>query len=59
MPEDLLTFGLIPEFIGRLPVVSAVHQLKREDLVQILKETKNALASSTSAPSPTTTSTSS
>jgi ATP-dependent Clp protease ATP-binding subunit ClpX len=43
MPEDLLNFGLIPEFIGRLPVVSAVHQLKREDLVQILTEPKNAL----------------
>ena len=36
MPEDLLSFGLIPEFIGRLPVISAVHQLRREDLVQIL-----------------------
>jgi ATP-dependent Clp protease ATP-binding subunit ClpX len=43
MPEDLLHFGLIPEFIGRLPVVSAVHQLQREDLVQILVEPKNAL----------------
>ena len=43
MPEDLLNFGLIPEFIGRLPVISAVHQLKREDLVQILTEPKNAL----------------
>jgi ATP-dependent Clp protease ATP-binding subunit ClpX len=43
MPEDLLNFGLIPEFIGRLPVVSAVHQLQREDLVQILTEPKNAL----------------
>ena len=43
MPEDLLSFGLIPEFVGRLPVVSAVHQLKREDLVQILMEPKNAL----------------
>jgi ATP-dependent Clp protease ATP-binding subunit ClpX len=39
----LLHFGLIPEFIGRLPVVSAVHQLQREDLVQILVEPKNAL----------------
>ena len=38
MPEDLLNFGLIPEFIGRLPVVSAVHQLERDDLVQILTE---------------------
>src|SRR5579884_1647637 len=44
MPEDLLNFGLIPEFIGRLPVVSAVHQLRREDLVQILTEPKNALS---------------
>src|SRR5216117_4156200 len=43
MTEDLLNFGLIPEFIGRLPVISAVHQLKREDLVQILMEPKNAL----------------
>jgi ATP-dependent Clp protease ATP-binding subunit ClpX len=43
MPEDLIAYGLIPEFIGRLPVVSAVHQLKQEDLVQILLEPKNAL----------------
>src|SRR5947199_1019035 len=43
MPEALLNFGLIPEFIGRLPVVSAVHQLRKEDLVQILTEPKNAL----------------
>jgi ATP-dependent Clp protease ATP-binding subunit ClpX len=43
MPEDLLSYGLIPEFIGRLPVISAVHQLQREDLVQILVEPKNAL----------------
>jgi len=44
MPEDLLNFGLIPEFIGRLPVISAVHQLRREDLVQILTEPRNALS---------------
>jgi ATP-dependent Clp protease ATP-binding subunit ClpX len=43
MPEDLLAYGLIPEFIGRLPVISAVQQLQREDLVQILTEPKNAL----------------
>ena len=43
MPEDLLAYGLIPEFIGRLPVVSAVHQLQRDDLVKILTEPKNAL----------------
>jgi len=43
MPEDLLAYGLIPEFIGRLPVVSAVHQLQQDDLVRILVEPKNAL----------------
>src|ERR1700749_3069073 len=43
MPEDLLSYGLLPEFIGRLPVLSAVHQLKRDDLVQILTEPRNAL----------------
>src|SRR5437879_2893088 len=43
MPEDLLNFGLIPEFIGRLPVISAVHQLQKDDLVQILTEPKHAL----------------
>ncbi len=43
MPEDLLSFGLIPEFIGRVPVISTVHQLRRDDLVQILTEPRNAL----------------
>jgi ATP-dependent Clp protease ATP-binding subunit ClpX len=43
MPEDLINYGLIPEFIGRLPVVSTVHQLTREDLIRILTEPKNAL----------------
>ena len=43
LPEDLLNFGLIPEFIGRLPVVSAVHNLEEEDLRRILTEPKNAL----------------
>jgi ATP-dependent Clp protease ATP-binding subunit ClpX len=43
MPEDLLAYGLIPEFIGRLPVVSHVHQLQRDDLVKILTEPRNAL----------------
>jgi len=42
-PEDLLKFGLIPEFIGRLPVVSAVSPLLKDALVQILVEPKNAL----------------
>src|ERR671910_489274 len=40
LPEDLMNYGLIPEFIGRLPVISAVHQLSRDDLVQILMEPK-------------------
>ncbi len=44
LPEDLVNYGLIPEFIGRLPVVSAVHQLSREDLITILTEPRNALA---------------
>ncbi len=43
LPEDLLKYGLIPEFVGRLPVVSAVHNLKEEDLVKILTKPKNAL----------------
>jgi ATP-dependent Clp protease ATP-binding subunit ClpX len=43
MPEDLLEYGLIPEFIGRLPVVTAIHSLNRDDLVRILTEPKNAL----------------
>jgi ATP-dependent Clp protease ATP-binding subunit ClpX len=43
LPEDLIEYGLIPEFIGRLPVMSAVHQLSREDLVSILVEPRNAL----------------
>ena len=42
-PEDLITFGLIPEFIGRLPVVGSVGNLYREDLVRVLTEPKNAL----------------
>ena len=43
LPEDLVNYGLIPEFIGRLPVVSAVHQLSRADLITILTEPRNAL----------------
>jgi ATP-dependent Clp protease ATP-binding subunit ClpX len=43
MPEDLLKFGLIPEFIGRVPVVASVAPLDREALVQILTEPRNAL----------------
>ena len=43
LPEDLLVYGLIPEFIGRLPVVATVDDLDEEALVQILLEPKNAL----------------
>jgi ATP-dependent Clp protease ATP-binding subunit ClpX len=42
-PEDLLKFGLIPEFVGRLPVIGAVQNLDHEALIQILVEPKNAL----------------
>jgi endopeptidase Clp ATP-binding regulatory subunit (clpX) len=43
IPEDLLKFGLIPEFIGRLPIMAALDKLRTEDLVRILTEPKNAL----------------
>jgi ATP-dependent Clp protease ATP-binding subunit ClpX len=42
-PEDLLHFGLIPEFIGRLPVISSLRKLTEEELISILTEPKNAL----------------
>jgi ATP-dependent Clp protease ATP-binding subunit ClpX len=42
-PEDLTKFGLIPEFIGRLPLIASVTKLDREALVQILTEPRNAL----------------
>lgn len=42
-PEDLLSFGMIPEFIGRLPVVTALDQLTEDELVMILTDTKNAM----------------
>src|SRR6195256_5815414 len=42
-PEDLLAFGMIPEFIGRLPVVAALDALTEEEMVAILTETKNAM----------------
>src|SRR6202045_4368989 len=42
-PEDLLAFGMIPEFIGRLPVISALDQLSEDELVMILTDTKNAM----------------
>jgi ATP-dependent Clp protease ATP-binding subunit ClpX len=43
LPEDLLKFGLIPEFVGRLPVIGAVHNLDKNALIRILVEPKNAL----------------
>ena len=42
-PEDLLKFGLIPEFIGRLPVIVTLEELSEDALVRIMKEPKNAL----------------
>jgi ATP-dependent Clp protease ATP-binding subunit ClpX len=42
-PEDLIKFGLIPEFIGRLPVIAALHELDEPSLVKVLTEPKNAL----------------
>ena len=43
IPDDLQKFGLIPEFIGRLPIISSLDALKRDDLVRILSEPKNCL----------------
>lgn len=42
-PHDLLKFGIIPELVGRLPVITTMESLKKQDLVRILKEPKNAL----------------
>ncbi len=42
-PEDLIKFGLIPEFVGRVPVIAALDELGEEDLIKILTEPKNAL----------------
>ena len=42
-PHDLLKFGIIPELVGRMPVITCLQDLKKEDLVRILKEPKNAL----------------
>ena len=44
LPEDLLKFGLIPEFIGRVPIIVTLDQLDEEDMLRILTEPKNALA---------------
>ena len=43
LPEDLIKFGLIPEFIGRLPVVAVLEELDKQALVQILSKPKNAI----------------
>lgn len=42
-PEDLIKFGMIPEFIGRLPIVTALNPLTEEDLIRIIKEPKNSI----------------
>lgn len=42
-PDDLIKYGLIPEFVGRIPIVTALDELKEEDLIHILTEPKNAL----------------
>ncbi|HDM32837.1 MAG TPA: ATP-dependent Clp protease ATP-binding subunit ClpX, partial [Deltaproteobacteria bacterium] len=42
-PEDLIKYGMIPEFVGRLPVVSTLHELDEDALVTILTQPKNAL----------------
>ncbi len=42
-PEDLIKYGLIPEFLGRLPILCTLHELSEETLIRILKEPKNAL----------------
>ena len=42
-PHDLLKFGIIPELVGRLPIIAPLDSLKREDLARILTEPKNAL----------------
>ena len=43
LPQDLIRYGLIPEFVGRLPVIATLHQLDKEALIQILTEPKNSL----------------
>jgi ATP-dependent Clp protease ATP-binding subunit ClpX len=43
LPEDLIKYGLIPEFLGRLPVIATLHELNESSLIRILKEPKNAL----------------
>ena len=42
-PDDLVKFGIIPEFIGRMPVITALEELDRKSLVRVLREPKNAI----------------
>lgn len=42
-PEDLIKFGMIPEFTGRLPIIASLHELSRDDLVRVLVEPRNAI----------------
>lgn len=42
-PEDIINYGLIPELVGRIPVISALDELERDDLVKILQESKNSI----------------
>merc|ERR1711981_1468523 len=42
-PEDLIKYGLIPEFVGRMPILATLHELDENSLVKILKEPKNSL----------------
>src|SRR4029453_7877666 len=42
-PEDLIKYGLIPEFVGRLPVVGTLHELEKPALIQILTQPRNAI----------------
>ena len=43
LPQDLLKFGLIPEFVGRLPIIATLHELDKEALIKIFTEPKNAI----------------
>ena len=42
-PDDLVKFGIIPEFVGRMPVITALSELSREELIRVLREPKNAI----------------
>ncbi len=42
-PEDLVKFGIIPEFVGRMPVITALKELSRDDLIRVLREPRNAI----------------